>query len=70
MELSSASRAALDVGSMALETSELLLSDYIVTILSNQALCHYPSTVDLVNNTTKIMTAFSQHLHSKDSAFD
>ena len=67
---SPASLAALDAVSLALETSKLSLSDYVVTLLKYQALQDHPSTVDLVNNTTKIMTAFSHHLNSKISAFD
>jgi len=64
MELSSASQSALDAISRALETSKLSLSDYIVTLLKYQALRDYPSTVDLVNNTTKIMTAFAHQTES------
>jgi hypothetical protein len=67
---SSACLAVLDAVSIALETSTLSLSDYVVTLLKYQALRDHPSTVDLVNNTTKIMTAFLDHLDSKISAFD
>ncbi|KIJ96749.1 hypothetical protein K443DRAFT_10382 [Laccaria amethystina LaAM-08-1] len=67
---SSACLAVLDAVSIALETSTLSLSDYVVTLLKYQALWDHPSTVDLVNNTTKIMTAFLDHLDSKISAFD
>jgi hypothetical protein len=67
---SSACLATLNAVYMALNTSTLSLSDYVVTFLKYQALRDHPSTVDLVNNTTKIMTAFSDHLYSNISAFD
>jgi len=63
---SSACLAALDAVSIALNTSTLSLSDYVVTLLKYQALWDHPSTVDLVNNTTKIMTGFLRPFRFKD----
>lgn len=70
MEPSPASRAALDIISVAFGASGLSVSDYLITLLETRALDEHPCTVNLVNNTDKILSAFLHHPYSKDSAFD
>jgi len=70
MELSSASQAALDIISVAFQSSGLSVSNYVITLLEHQMLEEHPCTVDLINNADKIIEAFSYHPRSRSSAFN
>ena len=69
MDISCSALATLEVVSAAFD-STLSLSDYIVALLEHPSLNRHRCTLNLINETDRILEAFSHHANSKDHTFE